>query len=424
MASEHPPYNWTDLVSESALNQSNTTVQEEHVVPCEQSIFFFVIYGPLYGLVCGFGLVGNSLSFAVLHKYSRDNVATYLLKALAVSDNIFLAYAAFVQMYPAMAMFFGLTEQLKPIYPYLQIYAWPMAHVVQMGTVWMTVLIGANRYIAVSMPLHASRLCSKKKVQIEITTMTVFIFIYNIPRFFEYQYVNVNVTDVNNNTVVEEQNVGLISSHIYNILYENVAYCLFVFLIPLLILIIFNVHLVKNLKKASDRRKVMKASISKSGGKSSAEENNITLVMIIIIIVFIVCQTPASINQILFYVLDESYKNNCGSYIKYYHLSNLLIIMNSSVNFIIYCLFRRQFQQELRALFCRGGKTPTISQPLRKTLILRHLHERPITSDSCTYSTYVRSPSNDADDVRTPLKANPDRGNSNNHHYQSNHMEL
>ena len=38
-----------------------------------------------------FGLIGNSLSFAVLHKYTSGNVGTYLLKALAVTDNIFLA---------------------------------------------------------------------------------------------------------------------------------------------------------------------------------------------------------------------------------------------------------------------------------------------------------------------------------------------
>jgi len=47
---------------------------------CEKSLFFFLVYGPICGLICALGLVGNSLSFAIMHKYSRDSVATFLLK--------------------------------------------------------------------------------------------------------------------------------------------------------------------------------------------------------------------------------------------------------------------------------------------------------------------------------------------------------
>ena len=362
--------------------------------PC--GLFFFIIYGPLFGLVAGFGLIGNSLSFAVLHKYSRNNVATYLLKALAVSDNLFLIAASLVEMYLAMALFFQLTEQLDSVYHDLQTYAWPIVHITQLGTVWMTVLVAGNRYIAVCKALHAPHLCTKRNIQLQILAMFCAIVIYNIPRYFEFIYVQKNITQADNTTMVEDVNVGLTSHHIYNILYENVSYCLFVFLFPLLILIFFNVHLVKDLKKAQQCRKALTS-------RSTMEENNITLVMIVIILVFIVCQTPASINQILFYVVDDSAQKTCSSYAKYYHVSNLLIIMNSSANFLIYCVFRRQFQQELCALISckKRGK-----QALQRTVILRALHERtsmyqrtsnmedtPL-KDNCTDSTYITGSSN------------------------------
>lgn len=44
-------------------------------------------------------------------------------------------------------MYFLLLEHIEPVYPYLQTYAWPLTHMCQMGTVYMTVLIGLNRYI-------------------------------------------------------------------------------------------------------------------------------------------------------------------------------------------------------------------------------------------------------------------------------------
>ena len=334
-------------VTKGNLTHINSEQVEGETVPC--GLFFIIIYGPLYIVVCIFGLVGNSLSFAVLHGYSRSNVATFLLKALAVSDNLFLVTALFVQTLTAMLLSFGKKEVLLPIYPYIQTYVWPATHMIQMGTVWMMVLIATNRYIAVCKPLHAPRLCRKRNVKVQILIMTVFIIAYNIPRFFEYKYTYVNVTTTENTTETNEVNIGLQSKVIYNILYENVSYCLFVFLIPLIVLVVLNVHLVRELKSAQKSREALTS-------RTSTEENNITLVMIVIILVFIVCQTPSALNQILYYIVDDKLKETCSHYMKYYHICNLLIIMNSSMNFVIYCVFRRQFQQDLWALF--RGKPP------------------------------------------------------------------
>lgn len=157
-------------------------------IPCSNDWFFFIIYGPLYAITCGFGLVGNCLSFCVLHRYShKENVSTFLLKALAVSDNVFLSVAAFVQMYPAMAIFLGATDRLRAIYPQYQMLAWPIAHMVQLGSVWVMVLVASTRYVAVCHPLHAQRLCTKKKVQVQIALIAIFSVVYNIPRFVEYR---------------------------------------------------------------------------------------------------------------------------------------------------------------------------------------------------------------------------------------------
>lgn len=361
---------------------NNETTEHGDTVPCSGGMFFFLVYGPVYGAVCGFGLIGNSLSFAIMQKYSKDTVATFLLKALAVMDNVFLATAAFVYMYPAMVIHVGQTDQLQPIYTYFQTLAWPLTHMVQMGTVWMMVLVAANRYIAICRPLHAARLCSKRNVKRQIAAMIVCIFLYNTPRFVEYRYIYVNATSPfdADDTKVKEVNIGLASYPLYNYLYENIAYCLFVYLIPLGILIVFNVQLVNELKRAQRSRQRLV-------GRASAEENNITLVMIIIIVSFIVFETPASINQILYYLIDDYEKLTCSNYMRYSHVSNLMITTNSSLNFAIYCLFRRQFRQELVALLCRrrlGRRTMGI----RRTILLRAMHQSSASENATGNSTY------------------------------------
>jgi len=194
-------------------------------------------------------------------------------------------------MYVGMCVYFEYADHLTDIYPRIQTLVWPTVHIAQLGTVWMMVLVAANRYIAVCRPLHAARLCSKRNVRRQLAATFVCVVVYNVPRFADYRYIDVIVTSADGNKTMTSENVGLTTLPLYNILYENIAYCLFVYLIPLSILIILNGHLVRELKRAQRCRQTLI-------GRSNAEENNITLVMIIIIIAFIVCETPGSINQV------------------------------------------------------------------------------------------------------------------------------
>ena len=329
------------------LTSVNESIDAAESMPCQRTVFLFVIYGPVWGTVTLFGLVGNTLSFFVLQRYGKNNIANYQLKALAVTDNLFLIFSS-VQMFQAMMVSFGLEELLVPIFPYLQTYVWPLSHISQMFTIWMTFLIATNRYIAVCKPLHAPSLCTKRKVKIQIISMVICVIIYNVPRFFEYRYESINTTDpLTNTSRVEQQQTGLVKYRLYNILYENIAYCLFFFAIPLVTLIALNSCLIRKLNKA-------KAFRDTSTSRNSSDENNVTLIMVVIICVFIICNTPSTLNQFLYYIVSPNEKSKCSYYTVFFHISNLLLITSSCMNFVIYCLLRKQFQQDLSdMLLCR-----------------------------------------------------------------------
>ena len=114
----------------------------------------------------------------------------------------------------------------------------------------------------------------------------------------------------------------------------------------LAILIFFNYSLCRELWRA--RQRLISRNLPVSGEE---EEQNLTLVMIVIMLIFLVCQTPAFLNQLLPLILGED-AYVCGqAYYYYYHISNLLVSANSSVNFVVYCVFRKQFRARLWA-FC------------------------------------------------------------------------
>lgn len=94
----------------------NDTGNSTEVVGC--GLFFFIVYGPAYSLICLFGLIGNCLSWVVLNTHKRRGVANYLLKALAVVDNLFLITVIINHIAMGMS-FYWLDENAGRLFSFL-----------------------------------------------------------------------------------------------------------------------------------------------------------------------------------------------------------------------------------------------------------------------------------------------------------------
>ena len=68
-----------------------------------------------------------------------------------------------------------------------QVYVWPLVHISQMWTVWITVLVAFNRYVAICRPFQAIRICTMRQSRLQVLVSAVSIIVYNIPRFLEHR---------------------------------------------------------------------------------------------------------------------------------------------------------------------------------------------------------------------------------------------
>jgi len=148
-------------------------------------------------------------------------------------------------------------------------------------------------------------------------------------------------------------------NQIYQIIYSNVLYYPVMYLMPLASLAYLNVKLISALN-AIRRRTTMTSSTaaaatsshSKVRGRKRRKDDHITQCVVAIVCVFIVCQTPALFNQI-FWALFEPADRDCGRFHFYYtKLSDVLVVVNSSCNFVIYCLFGATFRRIFLATVC------------------------------------------------------------------------
>ena len=323
------------------LNVSNNiTTPGKFNITNECAVFDFSIYTVVVGTFCVVGFIGNALSFTVLWHDSQKTATAFLLRALAVADTLVLL--ASIPLY-VLASIYPHTGSLQSYYDlYLDIlpYLWPCYLIPYTGTILLTVLVSLNRYFCVCMPFKSADLCSLPQARRHVLYIALFSVVYNIPRFFEYEKVEVCVAYNESKMGFEISAFG--DNKLYRVIYANIMYFVVLLGGPLVALAFLNVKLILALKKRQRKRVEM--------GKSSTSkgfQQDMTLVLVVVIFVFMFCQTPTFIDHILWTVMDESMRT-CGYWHYYYTaIGDMLSIFNSSVNFFIYVMTSRMFRESL-----------------------------------------------------------------------------
>lgn len=306
-------------------------------------LFLAVFYSIIFGTICLLGLVGNTISFVVLRLDSSMPVASFQLRSLAVADSIFLILWMVHYSFRYTLQYVGMrTNGIgNSVWLCIRVYTFPLMYMAQTSTIWFTVALGLGRYLAVCTPYGARKLCSMVCIRRATYTITAFSIAYNLPRYFEIEVYQ------SENAYLEWKRTSLGVNALYKLIYTDVLYCAVTFIVPLVSLAFMNTKVIASYREIRRRRSRI---VSKSQAAASNDnECGITLVMIIIVVVFIACHLPARFIQMLY-----SYRfSDCRQAMYYWiHVSNVLEVLNSSVNFVIYWACHKQFRRILPFSHC------------------------------------------------------------------------
>ena len=284
-----------------------------------------------------------------------------VLLTMAISDLLTLLFPA-----PWYFYMYTLGNHKKVLYPVEACYAFHcMIEVIpaffHTASIWLTLLLAAQRYIYVCHPQLARTWCTLPRVSKAMLFVGIAAFLHQASRFidrsftpvqFEYDGVAQWGCQFNTASWVRE----IISENLFFSLYYLFR-IVFVHLGPISILIVLNLCLFKALREAQRKRDKLFNENRKSECRKLRDSNCTTLMLIVVVSVFLATETPLMICTLL-HVVQNALQIQIAPYETLNStilFTNFFIMLSYPVNFAIYCGMSRQFREAFKDLFVLGN---------------------------------------------------------------------
>lgn len=298
-------------------------------------LFRLIVWGYIGLILSLFGIIGNLITIlALISPAMRTTSTNIYLTALSCSNILFLlifipsysvryllGYRVYMSNEPPFA--FEILLQRLP--------TTPVYNTILLSIIYLTIAVSMDRLILIKFPLRAKQILTKRATLVTIFIIYIFSIVYCIPYWFEQQYV----------PETKQCRLTKIGSKIHK--YTRIyIYIPVVYVIPFLTLTCINITIIKYLINKKRR----KQSLGAKSNRRRSNDYHITLMLVTVIIVFVLSQLPLLVLN-AWYAIDPN-----GSYQSLvFHTLNsvgiLLIVLNTSTNFFLYCFFGRKFRETL-----------------------------------------------------------------------------
>ncbi|XP_067946227.1 FMRFamide peptide receptor frpr-18-like isoform X2 [Watersipora subatra] len=293
-----------------------------------------------------FGLASNTLVGLVYRRTKLLSSTDVYLTALALSDNVQIIFISlYAYRYVYQLLFPGVLD-------------WRPSGVVTLSGILITsmsqfvntyiiVLLGVDRFLQVKRISLAKTWCQPRRAKISLAVITASAVVFCIPRWFEYIPLMIHYKEtVDKCYGYFTESYGLGTSAQYRLIYSFILYILVMYFVPLVIISFTSGTLVVAIwKRARWLRKIQSEMLhSNHASRLKRTEVNAITTLVIVTISFILFQIPDMVLQFI-WRLAPLYGPTASIF------SYQLILLNSSINFIIYAVSSNAFRSRLSKVF-------------------------------------------------------------------------
>ncbi|KAL8565614.1 hypothetical protein ACOMHN_064267 [Nucella lapillus] len=237
-----------------------------------------------------------------------------------------------------------------------KIYVW-FATQITTTSAWFLVCMTVHRAISVVWPHRVNLVCTRRKVIVALTVITVMMactyshYLYGFGLVPKQESGRLLCTIEQGSYATFLQGVFL---HVQTVLYS---------VVPFVCLVIANgIMIWKLMTSAREADQTFAAGVG-GGEMSKAREKaarSVTRTIVCVSVAFLVLTLPISIHQAVTYVMAETHQISVYQFAGFRFLKSLFFLMafaNHAVNFYLYCLTGKRFREEFLNIICCGKAT-------------------------------------------------------------------
>ncbi len=346
-------------MSESSTSQYNHTMSMGNITDTDSKVVYnetmsmanitiavsgwkwdFIAISTYQIIIWFFGSIGNLFSLAFFsRKGFRSTLTGFLFQCLAVFDFIVVQEHIKGIFNLAGITVFAYSTWVCCVYIWTVVSARVMA-------VWILVAIVVERGIAVWFPYMLKIICSLKRGKRLVCIFIIGVMILEIPQILATETFirfdigldrNISYCFINFTTDIGHY-MFYIEPWIAFSPYSAVPFC---------IIFITNIVIIVGVRRAQNKRKSMTSSQRGETTSSDSRVNQMMIMLILVSVSFIVLTAPWCIYILL--------RNFAGIYVpEYGNTAYLLLALNHSINFWLYCLSGKRFRQDfVNMISCR-----------------------------------------------------------------------
>ena len=312
-------------------------------------------YGVIIPVICFCGVICNVLNLIVMFDRRLSESCYTYLSCLAFADTCAL-------------ILFGFNGIGRGHYPdsrgwrmfEAHVYM-PVGFIATTASVVFTVSVTIERFIFLYYPYASKKWCTRHIARKVAVTVAVASFIYNIPRMLVF------TVSAENKLSYTRFGKGLFYKVLswFHLLVISLGACL--------MLIVFNILLITGVKRNKRRHNNLTSSTAKQR-KNEHDQTRITWMLIAVIFVFITGELPSAMLSRALVVGIFSAGDTGILTEDWYKISvliaTILVTLQHSLNFLIYCLFHRKFCRIFKENVCYKKKSrvdDNQNSPIRKS---------------------------------------------------------
>ena len=299
------------------------------------------VHGYVSIAVCVFGVISNVMNIVVLTQKNMIMSTNVILTALAIADMLTMAsYLPYALYFYCIAI---------PDWRYNHPYGWIVyllfntnfiitVHTIAM---WLTVALAVFRYIVVCHHTLGPKLCNLQRAKLTILAVFLATCVFCIPNYVMYTPVKLESSGgywFKQNEFVSE----------FHKVFNYWLFGVVLKVAPCVLLTVLSSLLIRAMRHADQKRRRLKSQGKRAESERTSEHNRTTAMLVAVVLCFVVAELPQGVLAFLSGVDTNIFLN---VYVPLGDIWDIIVLVNSAVNFILYCIMSRQFRNTFKDVF-------------------------------------------------------------------------